>query len=168
MVSQYPPFHALSSIIPIHILPFMYCSKVHNNIQSKSIIAINIPPFHVLSAIIPQYSQWKHDSNIIPPFHNHTGMLSRGIPFTNPTYPFISFLLSSIFATALLCTSSGPSARRRILDMAQNWAKGKSDETPAPPKACKGQIHSDPIHTIPGMELSRQKTGLNWSYGIDT
>lgn len=35
-------------------------------------------------------------------------------------YPFISCLFNSILATALLCTSSGPSAKRRILDNAQN------------------------------------------------
>lgn len=54
------------------------------------------------------------------------------------TYPFISCLFNSILVTALLCTSSGPSAKRKILDNAQKCANGKSEQTPAPPNAFNG------------------------------
>lgn len=46
----------------------------------------------------------------------------------------LSFFTSR-FATAPRCTSSGPSARRRMRAHDQNWASGWSEERPAPPNA---------------------------------
>lgn len=48
--------------------------------------------------------------------------------------------LTSRFATAPRCTSSGPSARRRMRAHDQNWASGWSEERPAPPKAWEWKI----------------------------
>src|SRR5579885_1976488 len=65
------------------------------------------------------------------------GWVHRGSSAAHPAAGALrSYFASSSFATVSRCTSSGPSASRRVREFAHIAAYSKSWETPAPPCAC--------------------------------